>query len=134
MSWSTCYSGSNNIHKNMPPLMSDSRQFTNFDPNCEANNKLKKSLNLQSNYDYRQYLIGNGMSLIKKNNNCALNTNINSSIGDGEFKNLNTNKYLFNNVFDNNRPFGYVGSDLKNIYLSRQQLQARMDAPFVKMN
>ena len=42
MSWSTCYSGSNNIHKNMPPLMSDSRQFTNFDPNCEANNKLKK--------------------------------------------------------------------------------------------
>jgi hypothetical protein len=71
------------------------------------------------------------MSLIKQNNNCALNTNINSSVGSSEFK--NTNKYLFNNVFDNNRPFGYVGSDLKNIYLSRQQLQARQDTPFVKM-
>tara|TARA_Y100001935_G_C17257834_1_gene484664 strand:+ start:134 stop:484 length:351 start_codon:yes stop_codon:yes gene_type:complete len=116
----------------MPPLMSDSRQFTNFDPNCEANNKLKKSLNLQTNYDYRQYLIKNGMSVINKNNNCALKTNINNVIGNGGL--INHNKYIFNNVFDNNRPFGYEGSDLKNIYLSRQQLQARMDAPFVKMN
>ena len=132
MSWSTCYSGSNNIHKNLPPLMSDSRQFTNFDPNCEANNKLKKSLNLQTNYDYRQYLIKNGTSIIQNNNKSALLTNINSSIGNGSLN--NHNKYIFNNVFDNNRPFGYEGSDLKNIYLSRQQLQARMDAPFVKMN
>jgi hypothetical protein len=132
MSWSTSYSGSNNIHKNMPPLMSDSRQFTNFDPNCEANNKLKKSLHLQTNYDYRQYLIKNGMSLIQNNNQSALKTNINSVIGNGSLN--NHNKYIFNNVFDNNRPFGYEGSDLKNIYLSRQQLHARMDSAFVKMN
>ena len=59
MSWATCYSGSNNIHKDLPPLMSDSRQFMHFDPTCEANNRLKKSLHIQSNYDYRQYLIQN---------------------------------------------------------------------------
>ena len=132
MSWATCYSGSNNIHKNLPPLMSDSRQFTNFDPNCEANNKLKKSLNLQSNYEYRQYLIKNGMALMEKNNKTALQTNINYKVGDDSLK--KHDKYIFNNVFDNNRPFGYEGSDLKNIYLSRQQLQARMDTPFIKMN
>ena len=69
---------------------------------------------------------------MQNNNKSALLTNINSSIGNGALN--NHNKYIFNNVFDNNRPFGYEGSDLKNIYLSRQQLQARMDAPFVKMN
>jgi hypothetical protein len=132
MSWSTCYSGSNNIHKNLPPLMSDSRQFTKYDPNCEANNRLKKSLQLQSNYDYRQYLINNGMSLAEKNNNTALQTNINSKVGHDSLN--HHEKYIFNNVFDNNRPFGYEGSDLKNIYLSRKQLQSRMDTPFIKMN
>ena len=34
MSWATCYSGSNNIHHKSPPLMSDSRQFTNYDAAC----------------------------------------------------------------------------------------------------
>ena len=112
--------------------MSDSRQFTKYDPNCEANNRLKKSLQLQSNYDYRQYLINNGMSLAEKNNNTALQTNINSKVGHDSLN--HHEKYIFNNVFDNNRPFGYEGSDLKNIYLSRKQLQSRMDTPFIKMN
>ena len=46
MSWSTCYSGSNPIHKNLPPLMSDARLFTKLDPNCEDNDKLKRFLNV----------------------------------------------------------------------------------------
>ena len=46
MSWATCYSGSNPIHKNLPPLMSDARLFTKLDPNCEANDKLKRFLKI----------------------------------------------------------------------------------------
>jgi hypothetical protein len=32
-------------------------------------------------------------------------------------------------VMDTREPFGYVQSDLKDMYLSRDQLQARMVAP-----
>ena len=30
MSWATCYSGSNNVYLNKPPLMSDGRIFNNL--------------------------------------------------------------------------------------------------------
>ena len=129
MSWATCYSGSNNIHLGLPPLMSDARHFTNFDPNCEANNRLKKALHLNSNYDYRQYLMRNGQSIMNSNRNDSFNTNINQQIGNGQLN--HKNKYLFSSVYDNNRPFGYQGSDLKKVYLSRQQLQARAEAPLL---
>ena len=59
MSWATCYSGSNNIHFNNPPLMSDGRHLTNWDPGCTANNTLRSRVGIKSNYDYRQYLMKN---------------------------------------------------------------------------
>ena len=34
--------------------------YTHYGSNCKANNSLKKDLGLNSNYDYRQYLIKNG--------------------------------------------------------------------------
>ena len=43
MSWATCYSGSNNIHHKSPPLMSDSRQFTNYDAACNNNNGINNN-------------------------------------------------------------------------------------------
>ena len=57
MSWATCYSGSNNIHFNIPPSMNDGRLFSNYEAACKANNNLKKNLGITNNYQYRQYLI-----------------------------------------------------------------------------
>jgi hypothetical protein len=37
-------------------------------------------------------------------------------------------------VLDRSQPFGYENSDLKNYYLTRQQLQARMVAPVITQN
>jgi hypothetical protein len=39
--------------------------------------------------------------------------------------------YLYSSVVDNNQPQGYAESDLKAIYLSREQLEARRVAPSV---
>ena len=131
MSWATCYSGSNNIHFQHPPLMSDGRQFTHLDPNCEANDKLQKFLNIGSNYEYRQYLIKNGNSLINNNRMAAFMTNNNVRLGDSNY--VTHNKYVFQGVQDNNQPFGYEGSDLKRLYLTRQQLAAKKEAPIVRL-
>ena len=40
MSWGTCYNGSNNIHFNLPPLMSDGRNFTTLTPARQQNTKV----------------------------------------------------------------------------------------------
>ena len=61
MSWGTCYSGSNNIHMGFPALMSDGRLYANWESSCESNNALKAKEGIKNNYDYRQYLIKNGM-------------------------------------------------------------------------
>ena len=43
--------------------------------------------------------------------------------------------FLYKSTFDTSSPgFGYPTSDLKNPYLSRQQLEARMISPTITMN
>jgi hypothetical protein len=37
--------------------------------------------------------------------------------------------FMYSSVMDTREPFGYVQSDLKEIYLSRESLQSRMIAP-----
>ena len=71
MSWATCYNGSNNIHFNIPPSMSDGRLFSNYEAACKANNELKKNLGITNNYQYRQYLIHNGNQVAQKNSQLA---------------------------------------------------------------
>ena len=75
MSWSTCYSGSNNIHFNVAPMMSDSRMFTMYNPACNSNTELRNNLNITNNYDYRQWLIKNGTTIRNKNFQSAKNEN-----------------------------------------------------------
>ena len=67
MSWATCYSGSNNIHFSNPPMMSDGRFLSNWDPSADANRTLKENVGITTNYEYRQYLMRNADSLINAN-------------------------------------------------------------------
>ena len=129
MSWATCYSGSNNIHFNTPPLMSDGRHYSNYDPACKANNELRGSLGIKNNYQYRQWLINNGNNVAQKNkdsacNECAPCVKYASQAPSQQ-------KYLFKGCADISRPFGYEGSDLKNMYFSRRELQSRLRAPIM---
>ena len=129
MSWATCYSGSNNIHFNTPPLMSDGRFYTNFDPSCKANNELRDSLGIKNNYQYRQWLINNGKSVAKQNRKLACNE-CSQCIKEAA-QAPPPQKYLFKNCADQSRPYGYEDSDLKNMYFTRQALQSRLKAPIM---
>ena len=129
MSWATCYSGSNNIHFNTPPFMSDGRLFTNFNPSYNANSKFRNSLGISNNYDYRQWLINNGKMLTVKNQELACNE---CSPCVKNAKNTPYyQKYLFQNCADNSTPYGYENSDLKNLYFNRQSLQSQLVAPIM---
>ena len=52
MSWATCFSGSNNIHFNFPPIMQDGRNYASYQPEALTNNKIQMQNNINSNWKY----------------------------------------------------------------------------------
>jgi hypothetical protein len=129
MSWGTFYSGSNNIRHDEPPLMSDRRLFTNINPACELNDKIKRKVGIKNNYEYRQYLIHNGKTLIENNTikSCDENSECVKQSRDKEMH----NKYLFKSIGDPHTPYGYNSSDLKKLYISRANLQNKIVTPII---
>ena len=126
MSWATCYNVSNNIHFNFPPFMNDGRNYSSYIPGTTMDKEIKERQNIKTNSDYRAYLQNNADQIIKNNqlnscNECSGCPYINSG-------NQNLNQpYIFNSILSNDQPFGYQGSDLKNLYLSRQQMEAKIN-------
>jgi hypothetical protein len=43
MSWAVCYSGSNNIHFNFPPIMADGRNYASWQPDAVINNRIQSN-------------------------------------------------------------------------------------------
>ena len=133
-SW-TCYSGSNNIHFDYPPIVSDGRLFTTYQPESVINQRIQKQENIHTNWSYRQYMQHNGLEIMKYN---SLESCYELGL-DPSTKTNNTSSpnvpLLYSTSFDTNKPgYGYSNSDLKNPYLSREQLNARMISPSISMN
>lgn len=130
--WATCYSASNNIHFNFPPIMNDGRNFASWQPEAVINNRIQQKEDIRSNWDYRQYMQRNGLEIMKYNSleSCY-------DLGLDPHTNTNTTPsknvpFLFKSSFDNSRPgYGYCNSDLKSPYITREQLNARMVSPSV---
>ena len=136
MSWATCYSGSNNYDKTSPPLMSDGRAITaSWQPEAVVNQRIQRKEGIQSNWSYRQYLQHNGLQIMKYNNlEACYDLGLDPHTKNGNTPSSNV-PYKFRSVYDTSTPgFGYCNSDLKNPYLSREQLNARMVAPTINPN
>ena len=133
MSWGVCNSGSNNTHFDFPPIMSDGRNFASWLPGAVINEQLRKENNINTNNDYRKYLTKNADDIIKYNqlsacDECCSTLQI--------FNNDNTQNtpFLYKSCLDNSRPFGYETSDLKEIYLTENQLQSRTVTPVISQD
>ena len=131
MSWGTCYYGSSNIHFDFPPIMSDGRNFSNWIPSAEVSELIRKDAGIKHNHEYRTYLVNNADYIIKNNQITACDECCQCPPKYGTGKCVTNGKYLYKSCNDDKMPFGYESSDLKNSYLSRQQLQSRMVAPIV---
>ena len=128
MSWATCYQAMNNIHSTSPALMSDSRIYTDYVTTCAVNNKVRNDNNIKTNYEYRQYLINNGLDIMGKNFNSVKECSTKSCHNPNTYYN---DKYIFKSCDDQTQPFGYESSDLKKLYLSRNQLQSQLSGPIL---
>lgn len=121
----------NNQYDGFPPLMSDGRAITaSYQPEAVLNNHLLKELGVTSNWQYRQYLTNHSKEIMKYN--CIQSANdagyYRRYIGEPNEKPYST-PYIVPSFVDTSKPEGYQTSDLKEIYLSREQLHARMVAP-----
>ena len=139
MNWGTCKKASNNIHFDFPPIMSDGRNYSSWQPNAMMNNQLVVDNNINSNADYRAFLTKNADKIIKQNQitacgGCCNCLNIPSSV-----KTTNS-PYLYKSCSDSTQPYGYETSDLKEMYLSREQLNRKRQMPslteqeYIQMN
>ena len=134
MSWGTCYSGSNNIHFDFPPIMADGRNYASWQPEAVVNVRIRKEEKIKTSWEYRQYLTNNALEIMKYNNKEACsNLGLDPHVLSGTTGSSNV-PFLYNSVIDNRQPpFGYSTSQLKNPYLSREQLEARMMAPTINI-
>ena len=135
MSWGTCYSGSNNIHFNYPPIMSDSRNFSSWQPEAVVNKRIQQQENIHTSWQYRQFLINNGREIMKYNTmEACSDMGLPSHIQTGNTPSSNV-PHLYKSSYDTNNPgYGYCSSNLKNPYLTREQLQGRLISPSIDLS
>lgn len=119
----------NNRYKQFPPLMSDGRSLVSSAQKADTlNDRLLVENNITSNWKYRQYMI--------KNANTIMEINYKESLNDTGYISMpmkNTNNkstpYFFNSLNDNTKP--YERTDLKELYLSREQMNAKKVIPIL---
>jgi hypothetical protein len=119
----------------MPPMMSDGRNYASWQPESVINSKIQKQEGLKSNWDYRQYLQNNAQNIMKFNYMESVNAsgnNPNSYLNNQSSPNT---PFVFQSTHDKRQPtYGYNNSDLKQNYLTREQLNSRMMAPSIPTN
>ena len=97
-----------------------------------------ESNNIKSNWEYRRYLTKNSKDILEYNFRESCNDvgyfkrpidlpSIQSNVVNG----TNGSPFLYDSIIDKSKPTGYEDSDLKQIYLTREQLDARKIAPVV---
>jgi hypothetical protein len=130
--WENCYSASNNYQFNSPAKMSDGRLWSQWSPDAAVNERIQMKEGIQSNWAYRQYLQKNGLQIMNYNNQEACYTlGLDPHYDTNAIPSSNV-PHTFRGTFDTARPgFGYNNSDLKNIYLSSEQLNARLVSPSI---
>ena len=129
--WAKNFSSSHNVYFDFPPLMNDGRNFSGWQPGNAVNESIRRSENIKTNWDYRRYLTTNAEQIMNIYKIDAVHTSGHGSFDVSAFEQDNQRNvpFMYASVMDSREPFGYVQSDLKETYLSREALQARMVAP-----
>ena len=122
---------SNNKYDEFPPIMADGRTITaSWQPDAVLNKYLLKDSGIKSNWQYRQYMIDNGKDIMKYNRmQSATDAGYIKRFDDLSKEQVHSTPYMFTSYLDTTKPAGYQTSDLKELYLTREQLESRMVAP-----
>jgi len=129
----------NNQYEGVPPMMSDSRALiASWQPQSELNGRIIQENNLKSNWQYRKYMMDNA-DVIREYNAREAYTDVGYyepyQDNNGQAVPTSTNKpYMYTSFSDNSKPIGYQTSDLKQLYLSREELNSRKFVAAISTN
>jgi len=121
-----------NLYKDFPPMMNDGRVIVaSWQPEAIINDNLVKMSGITSNCQYRQYLTRNATSIMKQN--------LAETMNDIGYipryvqtpKTSYTTPYNYKSYLDISTPNGYEQSDLKSLYFSKEELNARKVSPVI---
>lgn len=131
-SWENCYSGSNNYNFNFPPLMADGRNWASWQPEAVINQRIQKQEGITNNWKYRQYLQNHGAKIMNYNNmEACYDLGLDPHVKTDRTPSDNV-PFKFKGIFDKSKPgYGYCNSDLKNPYLTSEQLNSRLISPTI---
>ena len=124
----------NNRYDGFPPLMSDGRAIqASWQPEAVLNTAIIQRNHIRSNWEYRRFLTQNAKEIMRMDMSEAANDvgyykrYLDVDTEDNYPKSLNTPPE--NSV----RTPGYIdrSTDLKQAYMTREQLEARMVSPVV---
>ena len=108
-----------------------------WQPQAYVNNKIILDSQITSNWKYRQYIQQNANQIMKYNSMESIYSSGNNPYSVTNNKPESKTPYMFTSLHDNSLPnynFDYYNSDLKQNFVSNQQLQARMVAPTMQVN
>jgi len=114
----------NNKYPEFPPLMNDGRSVTTtWQSESVVNEDLKTRNNITSNWEYRRYLTQNAKSVMEDSFKDSSN-DIGYYKRPTDLPNIQTNKVAGPSQMSSG-PTVSQSSDLKEMYMSREQLEAR---------
>ena len=120
----------NNLYPKFPPKMADGRSaISSWQPESALNEKLINSNDIKSNWSYRKYLTHHGTKVMEYNFRETCNdTGLFIPYQHDKIAPVTT-PYLYSSYTDVSKPTGYQDSDLKQMYLTREQLNSKKVAP-----
>lgn len=119
----------NNKYPKFPPKMADGRSIiSSWQNETQLNNEIITKNNIMTNWEYRKFLTKNATTIMEYNFRESAN-DTGYMFPTKEAQQISTMKssYTFDSLNDRSNPFQQ--SDLKEIYLTREQLNAKKVAP-----
>jgi hypothetical protein len=108
---------------------------SSWQPDAKTNNKILVDSGITSNWKYRQYIQNNANHIMKYNTMEYIYASGNNPYAVSNKIPSDNVPYKFSSLYDPNKPnYGYSDSDLKQEFLKKQQLSARMIAPSFQTN
>ena len=123
----------NNYYTMAPTQNINGISYNLWQPDALNNNKIVVDTEINSNWNYRQYIQKNANDIMKLNSMQSIKAS-----GNNPYTILNTKPnentpHLYSSLHDtNNPPNGFRESDLKQEFLNKQQLKARMISPSIQ--
>jgi len=125
----------NNYYTLEPTQETQRTAYSLWHPFQKTNQQILVNTGISSNWQYRQHLQKHANNIMKYNTMAAINDSGNNPYTVQNTEPTNKTPYLYKSVHDTSKlTEGFRNSDLKQDYMIKQRMDARMIAPTIPTN